>query len=174
MNKKTRHLILAVFSLILLAGTLFLQMESKNKEELARVAFGYPFSFITQDHSSNYSFSYFPTWDGFNFREWHLVQNFYPIRFLASFLSIYLALELLIFLLETLKFRKGHAEGNTEEYTEEHRKGHRKEHGEEHGEEHGKGHREEHGEEHGEGHRDEHGEGHRDEPKEEPKGDSGK
>jgi hypothetical protein len=62
MNKIIKHLTLGIFALVLVLGTLFLQMESKNKDDLKKVEFGYPFQFMTQDLSANYSFSYFPTW----------------------------------------------------------------------------------------------------------------
>ena len=51
-----------------------------------------------------YSFSYFPTWDKFNFKDWKAAKNFSPLNFLVSFLSIFLVLEILIYLLESFDF----------------------------------------------------------------------
>lgn len=118
MNFKLKHLILAVFGLALLSATLFIQAESKNKEDLKNINFGFPLAFVAQDHLDKYSFYFFPTWDRFDFHKIKTVKNFRPMSAAADFLIIFSALEILIFLLENATFWlknkfSGESEGET-------------------------------------------------------------
>ncbi|MDR3583026.1 MAG: hypothetical protein P4L62_01565 [Candidatus Pacebacteria bacterium] len=104
MGWKTKNLVLFVFSLALLGATLFVQVPSHNAEELKKINFGYPLAFISQNHSSYYSFLYFPTWDKFNFRDVKNINGFSPLNLAASLVLIFIALEIAIWFLETLDF----------------------------------------------------------------------
>ena len=104
MNRKLKHLILLVFGLLLLFSTLFISSKSNNKEELKNIKFGYPIAFIEQDHSGYYSFYYFPTWDGFNFKDFKNTHSFSGVNFFTDWIIFFAVLKIIIYLLESLVF----------------------------------------------------------------------
>lgn len=113
MKARWKHLILAVFSLGLLASTLYIPQKTENREALSNLKFGYPLPFIGQDLMTcgegvfyNTKNNALPTYNNLSIRNKDCkIRSFSVWKFLASFLSIFFLMELFIFIVEYLDFR---------------------------------------------------------------------
>lgn len=107
MSLKIKQSVLVVASLILVAVTLCISMPANNFEQMKKIEFGYPLTFISQDFSYyDQSFSFFPRWQKFSFRDHKKfpLVSFSPLKFLADWAFVLILLEILIYILESLKF----------------------------------------------------------------------
>ena len=108
MNQKIKHAILFLFSVCILISTVFIPRVANNSEEMKRVEFGYPFSFMSEDFSKYNGFKFFP-----RFLKFELDNNFSQgmnyRKLIASFLVIFVLVEVLILILEFIyaRLRKG-------------------------------------------------------------------
>lgn len=107
MNQKIKHLIIFLFSLVLLLATPFILRRADNKEQLKNLPLGYPLAFVVQDSSYNIkTFAYFPNWDKLRpFDKNYHINRILWSRMLFSFLLIFFVLEATIFILEIIDFK---------------------------------------------------------------------
>lgn len=102
-NKKVKHLLIAIFSLALLISTLFVSGKVNNVEEVKSVKFGAPFKFIGQDLSQSDIF-WFPDYPKPKISR-EMKFNWFSLKnFLASFLIFFISLEIVIYILEWADF----------------------------------------------------------------------
>lgn len=104
MSSKLRHILLGIFSLILMVSVFIVPNKANNKQEIGHVGYGFPFHFIYEDHSSyDFSFSFFPRYQAFEFNREKIVEFSY-LKLFTNFIVIFIGLELLIFILENFVF----------------------------------------------------------------------
>lgn len=104
MKKKVKHLILAVFSIILVLSSLFLSMPANNASQMKSIKFGYPLHFVSQDFSSYNAFSFFPRYQKFEFNNLSKIVEFSISSFIISVILVFICIEVLIYFLEYLKY----------------------------------------------------------------------
>lgn len=104
MKNKTKHSLLAFFSLVLLLASLLLMMPVQNKKQAQDVRFGYPIAFVSQDFTHCEVLYFFPWYLNFKPYGKCKIKKIYPVRFLVSWLLIFSGMELLIYILEIFKF----------------------------------------------------------------------
>lgn len=102
MNQKLKHLILAIFSFLILIATLYVPQKAGSEQQKGQVLFGYPFSFVSQDFSQYDSVRYYQS---FGFQKDVSIANFSVVKFLLSLAVIFLLLEITIFALESFDFK---------------------------------------------------------------------
>ncbi|MFA7209730.1 MAG: hypothetical protein WC120_05660 [Parcubacteria group bacterium] len=100
MNLKTKHIILALTSLVLLGAVFTVPVKINGKNDAKDLSFGYPFTFVKQDFSAK-SYISLPWYQNFEIKR--PIAEFSWGRFVASFASFFLGLELVVFILEQLK-----------------------------------------------------------------------
>lgn len=100
MDLKTKHIILALASLVLLGAVFAVPVKVNEKKDAEKLSFGYPLPFVEQDFSEK-SFITFPWYQNFEIKR--PVAGFAWGNFVASFASFFLGLEILVFLLEQVK-----------------------------------------------------------------------
>ncbi|MFA7319761.1 MAG: hypothetical protein WC022_04170 [Parcubacteria group bacterium] len=100
-----KHIILIIFSLALVAATLFIPTRLENREEIQRTKLGYPAYFMEQNFFDKYGGQYFfPTWEKIDWSGKYPIVSFSPGRLAVDFVLIFLICEGFIYLLETIDF----------------------------------------------------------------------
>ena len=103
MELKTKHLMIAVISLVLLIMTLCVYAVAQDSEQMKKVEFGYPFSFIAQDFTDYNTFAFFPRYLKFEPFS-RSIEKIYWSSLVASFLSFFVITELVVFVLESMSY----------------------------------------------------------------------
>lgn len=105
MNMKSKHCIMAIFSIALTLATLFIQTKLENKEEIQKTKLGYPAYFLEQNFSGKYEgYYFFPTWEKVDLSGNNPVVGFRPTGLVVDWVIIFLALEIFIYILEIIDF----------------------------------------------------------------------
>jgi hypothetical protein len=106
MNIKIKHLLIFLFSLLLLSSTLFIYKKVDNAKQMESIQFGYPLPFVSQDLSIyNKSFQFFPRYQKFEIGKFNEIKFFLIGNFIISFIVFFLSLEFLIHIFEIIYFK---------------------------------------------------------------------